>query len=121
MDDYGQQWKEYRRRWVFFVAIVALHIPVLMLLTILSFKLFHTDKAFPYIGGLWLVLWIVPFFRVLTWRCPRCRKRFIGGWWFLAGGWWFASLWGAGAARRCAGCGLERPEKVLAVFPPRNS
>src|SRR5579859_3303483 len=113
MDEYQQQWKQYRRRWIYFVAIFALFVPIVMGLTVLSSKLFHTDAVFPYIAGIWTALWVFSGLRISAWPCPRCRKCFIGSW-------WFGGALNSASVRRCAHCGLQKPEKLLAVFPPRD-
>src|ERR1700683_4611951 len=112
MDDYRQQWKQYRRRYVYFVAIFVLFVPAVMGLAILSSKVFHADAAVPYIAGFWMALWVFSGLRVNAWPCPRCRKCFIGYW-------WFGNPLMNAAVRRCAHCELPRPEGLLSVFPPR--
>jgi hypothetical protein len=57
-------------------------IPAVMAASILSEKLFHTDAAFPYVSGFWAFLWVVSFFRICAFECPRCGQCFIGSWWF---------------------------------------
>jgi hypothetical protein len=112
MNEYRQQWQQYRRRWVYFVAIFALFVPVVMGLTTLTSMLFHTEAPFPYIAGFWAALWIFSLLRISAWRCQRCRECFVGSWWI--GG------LNSGAVRRCVHCGLPKPERLLSVFPPRD-
>ena len=108
--DYGEQWEKYRRLWIYWVAIFAGFVPVVMALTIASSKILHTDALFPYIGGFWAALWIFSGLRINAWQCPRCRKCFIGRWWYG----------NAFVFKRCAHCGLPRPKNILSVFRKRG-
>src|ERR1700689_1964915 len=101
MDEHRKQWKQYRQRWVYFVAIFALFVPAVMGLGSLSSKLFHSDAAVPYIAGFWAALWIFSALYINTWPCPRCQKCFKGSWW--SGG-----PLNSAAIRRCAHCGLQK-------------
>src|SRR6266404_4078074 len=103
-DEHREQWEKYRRLWIYWVAIFAGFVPVVMGLTIASSKILHTDAAFPYIGGFWAALWIFSGLRISAWRCPRCGKSFIGRWWYGN-----TPLFNRS---RCAHCGLPKPMNI---------
>jgi len=110
MNEYSQEWKRYRRLVIYWVAIFAAYVPVVMTVSVLFEKLFHSDAAFPYVAGFWACLWVASFLRICAFPCPRCGECFIGSWWF---GNFFLF-------RKCAHCGLPRDPSVLAVFPSRH-
>src|SRR5580698_10625692 len=110
MNEYRQEWKKYRWLVIYWVVIFAAFIPVVVTVSVLSARLFHTDAAFPDVAGSWAFLWVVYFVRICAFNCPRCGKCFIGRWWF---GNFFLF-------RQCAHCGLPRDPNALAVFPSRR-
>ena len=106
MSEYSKEWKTYRRLVIYWVAIFAGFIPVVLVVTLLSENIFHTDRVAPYVAGVWACLWIAAFVRICAFDCPRCGKCFIGRWWF---GNFFLF-------RKCAHCGLHRDPDALSVF-----
>jgi len=79
MNEYSQEWKRYRRLVIYWVAIFAAYVPVVMAVSVLFEKLFRTDAAFPYVASFWACLWVASFLRICAFPCPRCGECFIGG------------------------------------------
>ena len=80
---YAAEWQEFRKRrrmalTVFFVG------PPALLLASLIWQSFHLP-AFPILVLVAVVFlaFAVTTIRFAGWRCPRCRKPFLAGFWFL--------------------------------------
>src|SRR5260370_13228309 len=114
MNEYRQQWKQYRRRWIYFVAIFAGYVPVCLAVTVISAKLFRAEVLGYVSAVIWILLWIFSGLSINAWPCPRCGKCFIGRWWSGS------PIWNSALTRCCAHCGLPKPEKALSMFPRRD-
>lgn len=105
MVEYAPQWAHYRRLVVYWVAIFASYVPVVLCIGVFLKRVFHTEALVPYVAIFWACLWVIFFLRICTFRCPRCGEYFIGEWWYG----------NFSMRRRCFHCGLPRPPEILSV------
>jgi hypothetical protein len=100
MDDYQQDWQEYKRQrnqfWLVFVS----YVPVCSAVAFVSLKLFHTLTPGFIVALFWMGLFLYTEIRLNTFSCPRCRNSFSSTWWYNKG--FFA--------RKCVHCGLRKYE-----------
>src|SRR6266487_1046314 len=104
MQDYGTQWREYRRLRNRFILMFAGWMPAGIFVAYLSDKLFRTFKpAFAW-AFLWMGTLLYLHLRLQWWRCPRCGKEFMNKPWAFAGLPWFL-------VPCCIHCGLAKHAK----------
>lgn len=107
MSEYVQAWKRYRRLVIYWVALGIAFVPLMLTFGILSKKLFRSDALFPYLVGLWFIVWFVSYMRICAFKCPRCGETFIGDWGASRNVFLF---------RKCTFCDLPRHPDALSVF-----
>jgi hypothetical protein len=95
--DYSCQWSDYsRRRWWFFGAwfggLLISYVVGISLTTVL-----RSELPFAIMGCGWMLSFIVTYFRLLYFKCPRCHE------------WFFRTFfWRNPFAQRCVHCGLPK-------------
>ena len=98
MEDYTHQWRVYRRLWMGSLLLLLGFVPASHIAFVISERALHSEKLGLAITIVWLLAWVFTWVSVCAWRCPRCRRRYIGRWWY--GNVWFF--------RKCAYCGLPK-------------
>jgi hypothetical protein len=98
MNEFEEDWKDYRRARNTFLLLFVLYVPVCGGIGVASIKLFHTFTPGFVVAFLWMAMLVVSSTRVNLWRCPNCAKWFSGTWWYNLGF----------LARRCVHCGLPK-------------
>ena len=97
MNDFEQQWNEYRKRRNLVAFAFIGYVPIVGTLGFVSSKVLHTETAFFVLAFSWMAFFAVAFFRLTYWPCPRCGKWFAERWWYHNP-----------SAQRCVHCGLPK-------------
>jgi len=98
MNDYEDDWREYKRIRNTFFIIFAAYVPVCFSIGVLSSRLFRTFVPAFVAAFIWMALFLMSGIRVNLWRCPNCGE------WFSGTGWYNLGF----LARRCVHCGLQK-------------
>src|ERR1017187_8399617 len=68
-----------RRRWFFGVWLGG--IPVFVVLSMSLIALLHSDLPFYFVGGAYMLAFVIASLRLSFFRCPRCGHPFFTTWW----------------------------------------
>lgn len=74
---YQSEWAEYRRRRRLFWGLWLTYLPAMMVVAGVFGRSTH---ALTILGVAWMTAFALAASRMVRWRCPRCRKPFVGGW-----------------------------------------
>ena len=101
MEDYSEDWREFRRLRRNLSLVWAFYTPALVILALVSYRLFRSYiPAFVAAVG-WMLWFAIANAKFAQFSCPRCGKYFAGG-----PGLWELKMWLF--ARKCQHCGLEK-------------
>jgi hypothetical protein len=95
MGRYDSEWRSYRRLMLLSLLFVLPFLPALIRPHVLDFLDLPIPIPVLFVCGL---VGVVAWFRLNSFRCPRCGKRFASTWWFNLS----VFTW------RCVHCGLKK-------------
>ena len=101
MNEYTEDWKEYRRLRRMFFASWLLFPLTAMLASSVSFRLLRSPALGLIVAAIHFLWWMKCCWEFATFSCPRCGENFAGG----------KGLWAVNRgvlARKCAHCGLKK-------------
>ncbi|HEU4714985.1 MAG TPA: hypothetical protein VFS76_25720 [Pyrinomonadaceae bacterium] len=96
--NYELAWREFLKRNLVFWGLFVGFVPGMVLISEVGRK-YGVSEAFGFAGFAWMAAVIVAAIWRMSWKCPRCRKRFYYKWWY-----------GNSFALKCVHCGF-RPTK----------
>jgi hypothetical protein len=74
-------WDDYRRRRRWFFGVWLGGIPVFVVLSMSLIALLHSDLPFYFVGGAYMLAFVIASLRLSFFRCPRCGHPFFTTWW----------------------------------------
>src|SRR6266550_8969240 len=89
-------WEDYRRRRRLFLIAWLGYLPGMGAIAILLERIFHNEVIIMAVALCWMVFFAVSGSRLISFRCPNCRKRFFRSWYSNA------------FARKCMHCGWPK-------------
>jgi len=98
-NDYKDQWDDYRRRNRIVIALFLGFIPGVLILGFPLTKLLKSEIPFYAVALTWMAMTAGAWIRLILFRCPRCRERFMMNKYFVVA-----------SGRKCPYCGLKRYE-----------
>jgi hypothetical protein len=70
-------WQDYKRRRRVFFAILLSYIPGVFTLSRPLTRLFHSSIPFYVVAGAWMLAYVVSYFFMCSFPCPRCHRAFF--------------------------------------------
>ena len=97
MNDFGESWREYRKRRNLLLFAFLGYVPVVFIVALVTMRVFGSTTPAFVAAFTWMAFYVIAGIRFQRFKCPRCGK------WFFAK-WWYHNMF----ARRCVHCGLTK-------------